>query len=106
VTIVCTWTIRRDSNSNLLNPVGSQARDHQSTSDSAGSQPEWSSAWSNRPGRTRTRCSNLSPIPSPILELKLIGLESVDVVLVDVETEQVETRLASNLVAILLLRLS
>ena len=29
-------------NSNLLNPVGSQARDHQSTSESAGSQPEWS----------------------------------------------------------------
>jgi hypothetical protein len=29
-----------------------------------GSQPEWSSAWSNRPGRTRTRRSNLRPIPS------------------------------------------
>jgi hypothetical protein len=29
-------------NSNLLNPVGSQARDHQSTSESAESQPEWS----------------------------------------------------------------
>jgi hypothetical protein len=37
----------------------------------------------------------------PILELKLIGLESVGVVLVDVETEQVETRAASNLVSIL-----
>ncbi len=39
----------------------------------------------------------------PILELKLIGLESVDVVLVVVETKQVETRAASNLVAIFLL---
>jgi hypothetical protein len=37
----------------------------------------------------------------PILELDLIGLESVDVVLVDLETEQVKTRAASNLVAIL-----
>jgi hypothetical protein len=27
----------------------------------------------------------------PILELKLIGLDSVDIVLVDFETEQVET---------------
>jgi hypothetical protein len=42
--------------SNLLNPVGSQARDYQSTS-----QPEWSSAWSNRPGRTRTRRSISRP---------------------------------------------
>jgi hypothetical protein len=41
-------------NSNLLNSVGSQASDHQSSSESAGSQPEWSSVWSNRPGRTRT----------------------------------------------------
>jgi hypothetical protein len=49
-------------NSNLLNPVGSQASNHQSTSESAGSQPEWSSAWSNRPGRTRTLRSNLRPI--------------------------------------------
>jgi hypothetical protein len=49
-------------NSNLLNPVGSQARNHQSTSESAGSQPEWSSAWSNRPGRTRTLRFNLRPI--------------------------------------------
>ena len=39
----------------------------------------------------------------PILELKLIGLESVDIVLVDVENKQVETRAASNLVAILML---
>jgi hypothetical protein len=38
-----------------------------------------------------------------ILELKLIGLESVDIVLVDVETKQVTTRAASNLVAIVLL---
>jgi hypothetical protein len=36
----------------------------------------------------------------PILELKLVGFESVDVVLVDVETQQVEMRAASNLVAI------
>jgi hypothetical protein len=39
----------------------------------------------------------------PILGLKLIGLESVDVVLVNVEIEQAETRAASNLAAILLL---
>jgi hypothetical protein len=37
----------------------------------------------------------------PIHGLKLIGLESVDVVLVDIETEMVETRAASNLFAIL-----
>jgi hypothetical protein len=51
-------------NLNILNPVGSQARDHQSTSESAGSQPEWSSAWLNRSDRTRTRRSNLRPIPT------------------------------------------
>jgi hypothetical protein len=39
----------------------------------------------------------------PILELKLIGLYSVDVVLVDVGTEHVETRTASNLSSIYLL---
>jgi hypothetical protein len=39
----------------------------------------------------------------PILELKLIGLDSVHAVLVDVETEQVETRKANNLVSISLL---
>jgi hypothetical protein len=39
----------------------------------------------------------------PILELKLIGLDSVDVVLVDVETKQVKTRAASILVSIFLL---
>ena len=52
-------------NSNLLNPVGSQASDHQSTSESAGSQPEWSSAWSNRPGRTRTLRSISRPYLIP-----------------------------------------
>jgi hypothetical protein len=36
----------------------------------------------------------------PILELKVIGLDSIDVVLVDVETEQVESRTASNLISI------
>jgi hypothetical protein len=36
----------------------------------------------------------------PILELKLIGLASVDVVLVDVETKQVEKKTAGNLVSI------
>jgi hypothetical protein len=35
--------------------------------------------------------------------LKLIGLDSVDAVLVDVETEQVETRTANHLVSISLL---
>jgi hypothetical protein len=40
---------------------------------------------------------------TPILELKFIGLESVDVVLVDDAYEQVETRAASDLVAIFLL---
>ncbi len=39
----------------------------------------------------------------PILEWKLIGLESVDVLRVDIETKQVKTRAASNLVAIFLL---
>jgi hypothetical protein len=39
----------------------------------------------------------------PILELKFIGLECIDVVLVDVETKQVETRTASNLFAVFLL---
>jgi hypothetical protein len=39
----------------------------------------------------------------PILELKLIGLESLDVVLVDVETKQVKTRAASNLVTTIFL---
>jgi hypothetical protein len=39
----------------------------------------------------------------PILELKLIGLESVDLVLVVVETKQVEMRAASNLVTFILL---
>jgi hypothetical protein len=39
----------------------------------------------------------------PILELKVIGLNSVDVVLVDVETEQVETRTAKKFVSIVLL---
>jgi hypothetical protein len=34
----------------------------------------------------------------PILELKFIGLESVDLVLADVETKQVEMRRASNIV--------
>ena len=55
-------------NSNLLNPVGSKARNPQSTSESAGSQPEWSSAWSNRPGRTRTRRSNLRPTGIPTMQ--------------------------------------
>jgi hypothetical protein len=36
----------------------------------------------------------------PILGLKFIGLESVDVVLVDVLTKQIETRAANNLVTI------
>jgi hypothetical protein len=46
-------------NSNLLNPVESKARNPQSTSESAGSQPEWSSAWSNigLVGRTFRRTS-------------------------------------------------
>jgi hypothetical protein len=42
----------------------------------------------------------------PILELKVIGLNSVDVVLVNVElteTEQVETRTANFFVSIVLL---
>jgi hypothetical protein len=43
---------------------------------------------------------NKSVFACPILELKLIGLESVNVVCVDVEIKQVETRAASNLVAI------
>jgi hypothetical protein len=43
----------------------------------------------------------LSCVPS--LKLKLIGLESVDGVLVDVENEQVKLRAASNLVTIFLL---
>ena len=38
-----------------------------------------------------------------ILEWKAIGLESVDVVLVDVENEQVEKMTANDLVSILLL---
>jgi hypothetical protein len=38
-----------------------------------------------------------------VLESKLKGLESVDVVLVDVKNKQVETRAASNLVAIFFL---
>jgi hypothetical protein len=37
-------------NSNVVNPRGSQARQYlsESTSESAGTQPEWSSVWSNR----------------------------------------------------------
>ena len=57
-------------NSNLLNPVGSKARNPQSTSESAGSQPEWSIAWSNGPGRTRT----LRSISRPYLFYSMIYL--------------------------------
>jgi alcohol dehydrogenase YqhD (iron-dependent ADH family) len=45
-------------------------------------------------------CQTKLVFSCPILELKLIGLESVDVVLVNIETEQVKMRAASNLVAI------
>ena len=48
-------------------------------------------------------CQTNPVLLCPILELKLIGLDSVDAVLVDVKTEQVETRTANNLVSISLL---
>ncbi len=48
-------------------------------------------------------CQTKRILLCPILELKLIGLESVDGVLVDVETKLVETRAANNLIAIFLL---
>jgi hypothetical protein len=68
-----------------------------------------SSCWEGYTGAThfglnfllnKDSCQTKSVFVCPILELKLIGLESVNVVCVDVEIKQVETRAASNLVAI------
>jgi hypothetical protein len=44
---------------------GSKARKHKSTSKSVGSQPEWSSAWSNFASFPGTKRTKLGPQPSP-----------------------------------------
>jgi hypothetical protein len=71
-----------------------------------------SSCWEGNTGAThfglnfflkKDSCQTKLVFLCPILELKLIGLESADALLVDVETEQVVTRVASSFVAIVLL---
>ena len=66
-----------------------------------------SSGWEGNTGAThfglkfllnKDSCQTNLVLLCPILELKLIGLYSVDAVLVDVKTEQVEKRTANNFV--------
>jgi hypothetical protein len=49
-------------NSKILNPLESQAREYRSTSASAGTQPEWSSVWSNRLCVLPDRLFDLTPV--------------------------------------------
>jgi hypothetical protein len=53
-----------EKNSNVFNPLGSQVREYRSASESAGTQPEWSSAWSNTLCIRPDRLFDLTTFPS------------------------------------------
>jgi hypothetical protein len=57
---VCDSCVIELKKSNVLDPLGPQARERRSASESAGTRPEWSSAWSNRPWRSQEVPSYLS----------------------------------------------